>query len=705
MPWPSIYYALANTLSVASLSFMRLPAINCIRPQLSFYTSFLTVTLSSFAFCVFAVLTYYIGQRTAVAAADHERKRRFKARVLNVFWWVAFLVYPQVSSTTLLIFACTPLEDGTSWLMADYRIQCWTPKHKLYAGLGGVWALLFPLGMPIAIVYSLYVSQVPHLARWKQACSWLRAIVQRSVVLGVHAPNSFHADTLTTESITTDHLRVLHTFFVADDDGSTDVNAQVDHGVPSVHSGSENGGVLTRRQLLHAVHASAVAHDDPHEHERDPLLETAEVVHAGSRRGSLRILQHSDEFATPALGRRGTSRLDAEAKTASQKLLHQPPPAALQESEEEREAEPPRMSRVRFSLTEPPPPEKTPLLAGDAAADAPVARASLWRVSSSQEPEPAEEPVPSWPPVVPHGDPPNSPVRRRSSVAIKAPFPEHDSDSDSDSDDAPPLTSPRMLRSVSSQLLSLQPHPVHHHPHPPPLTLTDRLRSAFRGVQLALQRVTAVRVRSVRRKMSTMMYRDEREKLTGALIEWALHDMHSSVLRPVNNMMRWRTMHEWDALRAAGVPLGDHDSAERAAFHKYRFLYADYAVHAWWWEAVDVLQKRAWPPLRKAFPPTDATLRSLSHVRHRLHCAAHGGAGDHRGDVFLQHGPGHDAGQAVPRGQQQRAHRAEPDQHLSVPLDRAPPADEPERHQRPPRALLRHRRSVLTLFARSVGCA
>jgi hypothetical protein len=35
-----------------------------------------------------------------------------------------FLIYPQVSSTTLLIFACTPLENGTSWLMADYRVQC-----------------------------------------------------------------------------------------------------------------------------------------------------------------------------------------------------------------------------------------------------------------------------------------------------------------------------------------------------------------------------------------------------------------------------------------------------------------------------------------------------------------------------------------------------------------------------------------------------
>ena len=588
---------------------MRLPAINCIRPQLSFYTSFLFTTFAFFLFCVFAILTYYIGQKTAVAQADHQRRRRFKARVLNGFWWGAFLVYPQVSNTTLLIFACTPLEDGTSWLMADYRIQCWTPKHKLYAGLGVIWSLLFPLGIPVAIVYSLYVSHVPHLARWKQDCSWLRSIVQRSMVLGVRAPNEFNPDTLTTESITTEHLRLLYSTFVADTDATVDdVNAAVHHSAPS----SESGGVLTRRQLLQAVHASAVAHDALQSHSRPlahgdddgrPLLEAAAVTHAGSRRGSVRILV-DDEFATPALGRRGTSRIDAEPKAASKKLQQRPPSAVEEEEDEQQQREPPtsppppRLSRVRFSMGGAPPLEEAPLLAGNPAPEAaPVGRTSLWRVSSSQEvpvaPEDdgrVAEPVAIWPPVMPHGDPPTSPVRRRSSMAIKSSYPTDD-DSDSDSDDSPPPTSPRMLRSVSSQLLHMHPQPTHQHTHPPPVLLTERLLAAFRGVRLALQRVTAMRVRSVRRAMSTMMYRDEREKLTGALIEWALHDMHSSVLRPVNNMMRWRTMHEWDALRAAGVPLGDHDAAERAAFHKFRFLYADYAVHAWWWEAVDVTNK------------------------------------------------------------------------------------------------------------------
>ena len=585
--------------------------MNCIRPQLSFYTSFLVTTLSFLAFCLFAVCTYYIGQRSAVALADPERKRRFKARVLNGFWGGAFLVYPQVSSTTLLIFACTELEDGTAWLMADYRQQCWTSKHKLYVGLGVLFTALFPLGVPVAIIYSLYTSQVPELAEWKRGCSWLRAIVQRSMVLGVQAPCGFNPDTLTTESITIEHLRLLHRTFVADEALPPEVSAAVHSAL--ISSQGSQAIPFTRRQLLHAVHASAVAGgDDPNAAHDDhaPLLATAAAVASaavepGSRRGTGRMNTTrigGDETASEPGSRRATARLNldfppspAVSRRGSVRLggefTLQAQPEDVQEEEDAQEADPPpavRSSLPRVSFMKPIQTDEAgaPLLAAGGEPDAPRRRKSMWRVSSSQEPE-EDGPVPGRPAPavdVPLADPPNSPVRRRS-THVNPIVADHDSDSDSDSDDDDKPRSPgpagRMLRSVSSQLLHLQPHPAHHHPHPPPVIFMDRLREAYERLRKLMRRFTSVHVRTVRRAMSSMIYKDEREKLTGALIEWAVHDMNSSVLRPHSSMVRWRTMHEWDALRAAGVHLGERDATERAALQKFRFIFADYAVYAW----------------------------------------------------------------------------------------------------------------------------
>ena len=316
----------------------------------------------------------------------------------------------------------------------------------------------------------------------------------------------------------------------------------------------------------------------------------------GSRRATTRL--NVDFPPSPAVSRRGSVRLGGEFALQAQ-------PEDVQEEEEAQEVVPPpaRSSLARVSFMKPPAPDEAaaPLLAADGQAD-PARRKSMWRVSSSQEPE-EDGPVPGRPaPAVdmPIADPPNSPVRRRSThmnagAADRFPSPvrDSDSDSDSDSDDNPrsPGAGPRMLRSVSSQLLHMQPHPAHHHPHPPPVLFMDRLREAYERVRKLAHRFTSTHVRTVRRAMSSMIYKDEREKLTGALIEWAVHDMNSSVLRPHSSMVRWRTMHEWDALRAAGVHLGERDATERGALQKFRFLFADYAVYAWWWEAVDVLQK------------------------------------------------------------------------------------------------------------------
>ena len=354
-------------------------------------------TITTFAYLVFVVIVYKAGQQMEVLKKDPQRRRRFKSRCLSLCIWGLFLVYPQVSATTLSIFACTPLEDGTQWLSADLRIQCFDSKHLLYVGIGVLWTVAFPIGIPLAFTLLLYKARVPELAAWKRDCAWLRNIAQRAVVLSILTTGELDSDSVTTESISIEHLRLLHRMFVLCEPFAEEPTA--------------------------SVHGSDVP-------------------------------RASDD--TPAL-------TDGKSK-ASQPSAH------------------------------------------------PSARSNA---TSRRKPEtPPAEPLP------------NNPV-----LALLA----------------------RLKRKVS--------------------------------------RATKLHSHTMRKTLSSYFYQNEREQLLMELLEWAKQDKTSLVAEPRSNALRWRTEHEWVQLQLDGVPLSSLDTAERAAFYRYSFLFSSYAIRSWYYETVDLSHK------------------------------------------------------------------------------------------------------------------
>jgi hypothetical protein len=368
--------------------------------------------------------------------------------------------------------------------MADMRIQCWcgfvvhaprravsialnrflwrdatnrTPSHRLYVGVGIVWTLLFPIGIPIAFVVTLYRAKVPHLAGWKRDCAWLRSIVQRAILMGVQVPGVVDSDNLTTESVTVEGLQVLHKLFVG---------SQVTLGPPqqtqtqtllgtrravnrtgSTLSVSADG--LTVRQLLNAVHASAGPAQEPAQHDAGRA-----GVEVERRPRLLSMPRHSIALEVPQQSHHALSSLSGA-------------------------------TRSTFSRH--------------------ASTASLHRSAAAL-------PANAW--------------------------------------------------------------------------LAALLRGWWRLAELV-----HLRARSLRRVLTIILYGSEHDLLLGGLLEWARHDKQSLVSEPRSNLMRWRTQYEWQALRAGGVPLSEHDITERAAYFKYQFLFSSYSVHAWYWESIDLFQK------------------------------------------------------------------------------------------------------------------
>lgn len=184
IPWPHIYYALMSRFGVINLNVVRLPAAACLNPEPSFYTVFNAYTIGVAA-AVGLILTFRacaplaqgllvrLGGCTPADAT--QRAERFASACLSRgVLLLLYLSYPAVSQAVVSMFSCDAIE-GTSYLVADYRVQCYTRKHVRYMAVGAMWLLVYPIGVPLCFLGLLYYYRVPHLAAAKMADAQVRA--------------------------------------------------------------------------------------------------------------------------------------------------------------------------------------------------------------------------------------------------------------------------------------------------------------------------------------------------------------------------------------------------------------------------------------------------------------------------------------------------------------------------------------------------
>lgn len=67
---------------------------------------------------------------------------------VSVVLLLTFLVYSSVSFVLFQGFACDKLDDGTNYLRAEYRIDCYPPEHQACQAWGAFMATIYPVGIP-----------------------------------------------------------------------------------------------------------------------------------------------------------------------------------------------------------------------------------------------------------------------------------------------------------------------------------------------------------------------------------------------------------------------------------------------------------------------------------------------------------------------------------------------------------------------------
>lgn len=94
------------------------------------------------------------------------RHKHFSALIL-----ITFLVYSTASSTIFQTFVCDDLDDGFSYLRADYRLRCHrhsgasNMRHLAYMVYAGIMILIYPLGIPAMYTFALYTGKTLHSRR------------------------------------------------------------------------------------------------------------------------------------------------------------------------------------------------------------------------------------------------------------------------------------------------------------------------------------------------------------------------------------------------------------------------------------------------------------------------------------------------------------------------------------------------------------
>jgi hypothetical protein len=154
-PLPRGFKAFVGWFSLVNFDFFQVSGTECVVNS-NYYTKYLVVSLAPVSIFLLVSIFYLFPKYLGKAFHDEDSAARKRSR--KKFWrmllFSLFLIYPIVSSTVLRIFICKEIE-GEHYLLADFRLKCYTPEWYSYASSGTIFVLMYPIGIPFFFGYMI----------------------------------------------------------------------------------------------------------------------------------------------------------------------------------------------------------------------------------------------------------------------------------------------------------------------------------------------------------------------------------------------------------------------------------------------------------------------------------------------------------------------------------------------------------------------
>jgi hypothetical protein len=176
LPLPEFYQRFLGWTDVFNFNLGWLLSLSCLT-KINFYQRLLLTTLSPIAAtlilrCIYMCIDrkHPVQEAASQRAIDSKTARltALKEKLYLVFLAMTFLIYSTVSTTVFQTFACDRIDYDvntavtTSYLRADYSIQCDTLKHDLYQYYAYLMIAVYPLGIPVMYSWLLYTTKDQH---------------------------------------------------------------------------------------------------------------------------------------------------------------------------------------------------------------------------------------------------------------------------------------------------------------------------------------------------------------------------------------------------------------------------------------------------------------------------------------------------------------------------------------------------------------
>eukprot|EP00903_Cladosiphon_okamuranus_P006392 g6257.t1 len=151
--YPGVYQRCLNAVdSAVNFDWTWMLSAGCVF-DVDFHDRLLAFTIAPLVALLFLAGTY--AAATNINRGARETMQIVRNKHVALVLLLTFLIYSSVSAVLFEAFSCESL-DNKSFLRADYRIECDSPKHKAFQAYAVVMVLLYTVGIPAFYGYLLF---------------------------------------------------------------------------------------------------------------------------------------------------------------------------------------------------------------------------------------------------------------------------------------------------------------------------------------------------------------------------------------------------------------------------------------------------------------------------------------------------------------------------------------------------------------------